>query len=142
MTETDKPQPNLPVGRAEVATGGLDYLTYDGQDRPYSQVVRAGNLVYTAGASIGDPGDDIQTQTAKTLDYLRDLLQKTGTDFDHVVRVGVFLSDIGEWGAMNEVYRRYFAADRKPVRTTVQTGPFVHPHIKIEIDMVAVLPGS
>ncbi len=139
----DRPQSgSLPVGRAEGASGGLEYMTFDDRDRPYSQVVRVGNLVYTAGASVGEPGDDIQTQTAKTLEYLRDLLQRVGTDFSHVVRVGVFLTDIGEWGAMNEVYRRYFPADRKPVRTTVQTGPFVHAHHKIEIDLIATMPGS
>lgn len=133
---------DLSAGRAGPMSGGLDYLTFDGADRPYSQVVRAGALVYTAGVSVGEPGDDIQTQTAKTLEALGELLRQAGTDLAHVVRVGVFLTDIGEWGAMNDVYRRYFPADRKPVRTTVQTGPFVHPHHKIEIDMIAMMPGS
>lgn len=132
----------LPMGRAEVARGGLDYLNLDDRDRPYSQVVRVGGLVYTCGVSVGEPGDDIQSQTSQTLDYLRELLKLAGTDFEHVVRVGVFLTDIGEWGAMNEVYRRYFPSDRKPVRTTVQTGPFVNGHHKIEIDMVAALPST
>ncbi len=134
----DRPQSGgLPVGRAEGAGGGLEYMTFDDRDRPYSQVVRVGNLVYTAGASVGEPGDDIQTQTAKTLDYLRDLLQRVGTDFNHVVRVGVFLTDIGEWGAMNEVYRRYFPSD-PPARATLLTG-FVLPDMLVEIEAVAVV---
>lgn len=133
---------DLSAGRAGPMSGGIDYLTFDGADRPYSQVVRAGALVYTAGVSVGEPGDDIQTQTAKTLEALGELLQQAGTDLAHVVRVGVFLTDIGEWGAMNDVYRRYFPTNRKPVRTTVQTGPFVHPHHKIEIDMIATMPSS
>ena len=138
--EQSQPSRPLQMGHAEVSRGGIDYLTFDDQDRPYSQIVRVGNLVYTAGASVGDPGDDIRVQTTRTLDFLRSQLEQVGTDFSYVVRVGVFLTDIGEWGAMNEVYRTYFPADRKPVRTTVQTGPFVHAHHKIEIDMVAVLP--
>ncbi len=119
MERSDAPSSGLQMGRAEVSHGGLDYMTFDDRDRPYSQVVRVGNLIYTAGASVGEPGDDIGTQTAKTLEYLRDLLQKVGTDFSHVVRVGVFLTDIGEWGAMNEVYVTYFAEGRRPARSAM-----------------------
>ena len=48
----------------------IERLNFDAQERPYSQAVRVGHSVYTSGASIGDPGDDIATQTTKTIDYL------------------------------------------------------------------------
>jgi 2-iminobutanoate/2-iminopropanoate deaminase len=116
----------------------IERLNFDSTERPFSQAVRAGNFVYTAGASVGDPGDDIAVQTAKTLDYLAGVLQQAGTDLKHVVKATVFLADIGEWGQFNEVWKRYFPTD-KPVRTTTEVGKFGG-HIRIEIDFVAVMP--
>ena len=116
----------------------IERLNFDATERPFSQAVRVGDLVYTSGASIGDPGDDIGAQTAKTLDYLADVLQKSGTDLKHVVKATVFLADIGEWGQFNEVWKSYFPTN-KPVRTTTQVGKFGG-HIRIEIDFVAVMP--
>lgn len=118
----------------------VEYLNFDGRERPYSQAVRAGGFVYTAGASIGDPGDDIEAQTAKTIEYLSDVLKQAGTDLQHVVKASVFLADIGEWGRFNEVWKRYFPTN-KPARTTTQVGKFGGT-TKIEIDFVAALPGD
>jgi 2-iminobutanoate/2-iminopropanoate deaminase len=116
----------------------IERLNFDSQERPFSQAVRAGDFVYTAGASIGDPGDDISVQTAKTLDYLSDVLQKSGTDLKHVVKATVFLADLDEWGQFNDVWKKYFPTD-KPVRTTTEVGKFGK-HTRIEIDFVAVMP--
>jgi 2-iminobutanoate/2-iminopropanoate deaminase len=116
----------------------IERLNFDSQERPFSQAVRAGNLVYTSGASIGNPEDDIAAQTAKTIEYLSDVLQRSGTDLKHVVKATVFLADIDEWGQFNEVWKRYFPTD-KPVRTTTEVGKFSR-HIRIEIDFVAVMP--
>jgi 2-iminobutanoate/2-iminopropanoate deaminase len=116
----------------------IERLNFDTQERPFSQAVRAGDFVYTSGASIGDPGDDISVQTTKTLDYLSDILQKAGTDLKHVVKATVFLADLDEWGQFNEVWKGYFPTD-KPVRTTTEVGKFGR-HIRIEIDFVAVMP--
>lgn len=116
----------------------IERLNFDKQERPYSQAVRVGGLVYTAGASIGDPGDDIETQTEKTIEYLADVLNQAGTDLQHVVKASVFLADIGEWGRFNEVWKRYFPTD-KPVRTTTEVGKFGG-HVRIEIDFIAALP--
>ena len=115
----------------------IERLNFDTRTRPYSQAVRAGGFVYTAGASVGDPGDDIAVQTAKTLDYLSDVLEQAGSDLKHVVKASVFLADIGEWGQFNEVWLQYFPTD-KPVRTTTQVGAF-NGHTRIEIDFVAVM---
>lgn len=116
----------------------IERLDFDAQERPYSQAVRVGGFVYTAGASIGDPGDPVEVQTAKTLDYLAGVLQQAGTDLKHVVKASVFLADINEWGKFNDVWKQYFPSD-KPVRTTTQVGAFPR-HIRIEIDFVAVMP--
>jgi 2-iminobutanoate/2-iminopropanoate deaminase len=116
----------------------IERLNFDTQMRPYSQAVRVGNWVYTAGASVGDPGDGIEAQTAKTLDYLSNVLQQAGSDLKHVVKASVFLADISEWDKFNEVWLKYFPSD-KPVRTTTQVGAFSG-HIRIEIDFVAVIP--
>lgn len=113
-------------------------LNFSGKDLPYSQAVRVGDYVYTAGASIADPGDDIETQTSKTIDYLADVLEQAGTDLQHVVKASVFLADLDEWGRFNEVWKRYFPTD-KPVRTTTEVGKFSG-HTRIEIDFMAILP--
>lgn len=116
----------------------IERLNFDEQERPYSQAVRVGGWVYTAGASISDPGDDIEMQTEKTIDYLADVLKQAGTDLQHVVKASVFLADIGEWSRFNEVWKRYFPTD-KPVRTTTEVGKF-NGHVRIEIDFIAALP--
>ncbi len=116
----------------------VERLNFSGKDLPYSQAVRVGNMVYTAGASIADPGDDIETQTNKTIDYLADVLQQAGTNLQHVIKANVYLADIGEWGRFNEVWKQRFPTD-KPVRTTTEVGKFSG-HVRIEIDFIAVLP--
>lgn len=116
----------------------IERYNFDGIERPYSQAVRAGKLIYTAGASVGDPTDDIEAQTAKTLDYLAHVLQQAGTDLKHVIKATVFLADIDEWGRFNEVWKRYFPTD-KPVRTTTEVAKFPR-HIRVEIDFIAALP--
>lgn len=116
----------------------IERLNFDKQERPYSQAVRVGGFVYTAGASIAAPGDDIEVQTAKTIEFLEDVLKRAGTDLKHVIKASVFLADIAEWGQFNEVWKRYFTTD-KPVRTTTEVGKFSG-HVRIEIDFVAVMP--
>jgi 2-iminobutanoate/2-iminopropanoate deaminase len=116
----------------------IEYMNFDGRDRPYSQAIKAGGFVYTSGASMGDPGDDIDAQTTKTLDHLANVLKQAGTDMQHVVKASVFLADIGEWGRFNEIWKRYFPTN-KPCRTTTQVGKFGGT-TKIEIDFVAALP--
>jgi len=116
----------------------IERLNFDSTERPFSQAVRAGEFVYTSGASIGDPGDDISVQTAKTIDYLADVLKQAGTDLKHVIKATVFLTDLDEWGQFNDVWKSYFPTD-KPVRTTTEVGKFGG-HTRIEIDFVAVMP--
>jgi len=116
----------------------IERLNFGTTERPYSQAVRAGDFVYTSGASVGDADDDVAVQTAKTIDYLANVLKQAGTDLKHVVKATVFMADLDEWGKFNEVWKSYFPTD-KPVRTTTEVGKFGG-HVRIEIDFVAVMP--
>jgi len=79
---------------------------------PYSQAIRAGDLVFTAGQLGLDPatgefsGDDVGTQAERALANLAAILDAGGSGMDRLVKVTVFLADIGDWPAVNEVYAR------------------------------------
>jgi 2-iminobutanoate/2-iminopropanoate deaminase len=104
----------------------------------YSQAVRAGDFVFVSGQGPVDeqgrivPGD-IREQTRRTLENIRNILEAAGAGVQQVVRCGVFLSDIGDFAAMNEVYREFFGPN-PPARTTVGANL---PGIKVEIDAIA-----
>ena len=110
---------------------------------PYSQAVKIGNLVYTAGQIALDPAtgqmreDDIQIQTEQVLNNLQAVLQAAGTDLANVVKTTVFLKDMGEFKAMNEVYGRYFPAN-PPARSAVQVAALPL-NGRVEIEAVAVI---
>jgi 2-iminobutanoate/2-iminopropanoate deaminase len=90
---------------------------------PYSQGIQFGNIIYTAGQGPIDAatgkvqGDTIEEQTAKTLDNLIYILEQAGATFNDVVKTTVHLSDLADFQAFNEVYKRYFK-EPYPVRTT------------------------
>lgn len=79
---------------------------------PYSQAIRAGDLVFTAGQLGLDPttgelvGDDVAVQADRALQNLAAILDAAGSGLDRLVKVTVFLADIGDWPAVNEVYAR------------------------------------
>ena len=79
---------------------------------PYSQAIRAGDLVFTAGQLGIDPatgelaGDDVQVQADRALANLRAILEAAGSGLDRLVKVTVYLADIADWPAVNEVYAR------------------------------------
>ena len=79
---------------------------------PYSQAIRAGELVFTAGQIGTDPasgelaGDDVQDQAAQVLANLRAILEAAGSGMDRLVKTTVYLADIADWPAVNEVYAR------------------------------------
>ncbi|HUF07364.1 MAG TPA: RidA family protein [Candidatus Binatia bacterium] len=80
---------------------------------PYSQAIRAGDLVFTAGQLGIDPatgalvGDDVAAQADRALTNLEAILRAAGSGLDRLVKVTVFLADIGDWPAVNEVYVRH-----------------------------------
>ena len=79
---------------------------------PYSQAIRAGGLVFTAGQLGIDPatgeliGDDVQAQADRSLANVRAILEAAGSGLDRLVKVTVYLADIADWPAVNEVYAR------------------------------------
>src|SRR4029450_2357899 len=91
---------------------------------PYSPGVVAGNLVFVSGQAGREPGTgrlapDVEGQTEQCLKNVAAILAGAGPSLAHVVRCGVFLTDMHEFGKMNEVYARMFG-DHRPARTTVE----------------------
>ncbi len=109
---------------------------------PYSQAIAAGDLVFCAGQLGLDPatgeivGGDIKLQTARILDNLAAVLEAAGSGLDRVTKTTVFLSDMADFPAMNEVYAQKFGAHR-PARSTVPVGNLPRGG-RIEIEAIAV----
>jgi len=107
----------------------------------YSQAIVAGGFVFVAGQAAIDPKTnelelgDIRSEARRKLSNIQAILKAAGSSMRDVVRVGVFLADMNDFGAMNEVYREFFPED-PPARTTVGVQL---PKIKIEIDCIARL---
>jgi 2-iminobutanoate/2-iminopropanoate deaminase len=110
----------------------------------YSQVVRAGDLLFVSGQGPIDPDtqefvfDGIQGETKRTLENVERVLAGCGAGRRHIVKCGVFLARAEDFVAMNEVYAEFFA-EGAPSRTTVAVA-MVEPGMSVEIDCVAYLP--
>ncbi|MFB3896787.1 MAG: RidA family protein [bacterium] len=110
---------------------------------PYSQGMRIGQFIYTSGQIPIDPktntivGGGIKNQTKQVLDNLKAVLAASGASMQDVVKTTVFLSNMLDFSAMNEVYATYFS-EPYPVRTTVQVAKLPK-DVAIEIDVVAYL---
>lgn len=110
----------------------------------YSPAIKAGNLLFVSGQIPADPatGDlvqgDITAQADRVMRNLTALLKAAGLGFEHVVRTTVYLADMNEFAAMNEVYARYIA-DPPPARATVQVARLPR-DVRIEIDLIAMFP--
>jgi len=111
---------------------------------PYSQGIRLGNIVYTAGQVGLDPTTGklveggITEQTHRALDNLSAVLQAAGTNFEGVLKTTVFLADMGDFAAMNEVYGSYFTNTHPPARSTVQVAGLPR-NALVEIECIATL---
>lgn len=109
---------------------------------PYSQAVVAGGFVFTAGILGLDPqsgelvGADVAAQTRQALTNLNHILEAAGSSLQHVVKTTVFLTDTGNFGAMNAVYAEFFPSD-PPARSTVAVGPLPRGAL-VEIEAVAL----
>lgn len=113
---------------------------------PYSQAVAAeGSLLFTAGQVAIDPQTgqfvqgDIKSQTRQVLENLKAVLNGAGASLGDVVKTTVFLKNMDDFGAMNEIYAEYFK-DSAPARSTVEVARLPR-DAKVEIEVVAVLPG-
>jgi 2-iminobutanoate/2-iminopropanoate deaminase len=111
---------------------------------PYSPAIRSGNLLFLSGQIPLDPatgtlvGGDIGAQTEQVMRNIGALLGAAGAGFEHVVRTTVFLADMNEFAAMNDVYAR-FVVDPPPARATVQVARLPR-DVRVEIDAIAMLP--
>jgi len=109
---------------------------------PYSQAIDTGSLVFLSGQVALDPATGqlvaggIAEQTEQVLKNIEAVLAKAGLTPSHVVRTTVFLIDLGEFAAMNEVYARHFPKD-PPARSTVQVAALPK-GARIEIDVIAL----
>ncbi len=110
---------------------------------PYSQAVKVGNLVYTAGQIPLNPATgklvegDIAAQTDRVMQNLQAVLTAAGSSLENVVKTTIFLTDMGHYRAVNEVYGRYMA-DNPPARSAIQVAALPLGAL-IEIEMVAVV---
>lgn len=110
----------------------------------YSPALRSGNLVFVSGQIPIDPATgqlvdgDMAAQADRVMKNLTAVLAGAGLDFSHVVRTTVFITDMDQFSAMNEVYARYIV-DPPPARSTVQVARLPR-DVRIEIDAIAMLP--
>lgn len=110
---------------------------------PYSQAVKIGNIVYTSGQISLDPATgnlvegDFSAQARRVFDNLRAVLHQAGGDFRNVAKATVYLTDLGNFQALNNIYAEYFG-DHKPARTTIQAAALPKGSA-VEIDLIAVL---
>jgi 2-iminobutanoate/2-iminopropanoate deaminase len=113
---------------------------------PYSQAVRIGSFLYTSGQVALDPASGVLVtggaaeQTVRVIENLKAVLAAAGANLSQVVKTTVFLKNIGDFAAMNEVYGRYFAADDviAPARSTVEVARLPKDAL-VEIEIIACL---
>lgn len=126
-------------------TPEVEYLLMPGmEDRnlPFSSAVRVDNTLYLSGAIGNIPGTlqlaegGIQGETRQTLENISRVLEQFGSSMDRVVKCTVFLADIAEWGAMNEVYRTFFP--NPPARSALGTSGLAL-DARVEIECIAIV---
>jgi 2-iminobutanoate/2-iminopropanoate deaminase len=109
---------------------------------PYSQAIRAQGLIFTSGQVAIDPATqqvitgDVSAQTDRVLENLAAILQKSGSGLEKVLRCTVFLKNMSDFAAMNEVYGRYFK-EAPPARSTVEVARLPK-DVLVEIDVIAL----
>ena len=113
------------------------------QGAPYSQAIRAGDLVFVSGQLALKPdhaeivGETVQEQTEQVLANLRAILEEAGSGLERLVKTTVYLSDLGDFAGMNEVYAQH-VGDQAPARATIEVSALPS-GAKVEIEAIAVL---
>jgi reactive intermediate/imine deaminase len=103
----------------------IHYVPFEGgSELPFSAAVRVGDVLYLSGCIGNRPGDErgvvpggIEAETRQTMENIKATLERCGSSMDRVFKCTVMMADMSEWAAMNAVYVRYFAPDRKPARS-------------------------
>jgi 2-iminobutanoate/2-iminopropanoate deaminase len=109
---------------------------------PYSQAIRAAGMIFTSGQVAIDPATqqviagDVAAQTDRVLTNLAAILHASGSSLDKVLRCTVFLKNMGDFAAMNEVYGRYFT-QAPPARSTVEVARLPK-DVLVEVDVIAL----
>jgi 2-iminobutanoate/2-iminopropanoate deaminase len=107
---------------------------------PYNQAVIANNTIYISGQICLDPSTgnlknkDIQEETHQVMQNLKSILQEAGMNFSNVVKTTIFITDMGTFGAINEIYGKYFDGDF-PARETVEVSALPK-SVNVEISMI------
>ncbi len=110
---------------------------------PYSQAIKFGNMVYTSGMIpvVPETGEvaqgDAAAQTEQVLKNLNEVLAKAGTSFDNVIKTTVFIKNMGDFAAINEVYKKYFTSNF-PSRSCVEVARLPK-DVLVEIECIAVI---
>lgn len=109
---------------------------------PYSQAVRYGNFLYTSGQIAINPETgaltegNIEEETHQVMLNLKAVLKAAGMTFQHVIKASIFITDMGDFGAINSVYVRYFDGETAPARETVQVARLPK-DVRVEISVIA-----
>ncbi|HEX5426487.1 MAG TPA: RidA family protein [Candidatus Acidoferrales bacterium] len=109
---------------------------------PYSQAVRANGFIFVSGQVAFDPATgqlvegDVGKQTARVLDNLKAIVEAAGSSLEKAIRATVFLKDMNDFVAMNEVYARYFS-HQPPARSTVEVARLPR-DVRVEIDLITL----
>lgn len=110
---------------------------------PYSQAIKANGFLFASGQVAIDPktnefiGGDIRQQTERALENVKGVVEASGSKLSHVVKTTVFLKDMNDFAAMNEVYGKYFSA-APPARSTVAVAGLPKDAL-VEIEVVAII---
>ncbi|HKV24555.1 MAG TPA: RidA family protein [Candidatus Acidoferrum sp.] len=110
---------------------------------PYSQAIKVNGLLFVSGQGALDPktnefvGGDVRQQTERTLENLKGIVEAAGTKLSHAVKTTVFLKNMNDFAAMNEVYARYFPTT-PPARSTVEVARLPKDML-VEIELIAML---
>ena len=123
----------------ETVNGITYHMPYGRPTRPFTPAVQVGDILYLAGqigtgpsAQGGVVSGGIQAETRQTMMNIKDVLEKSGSSMDRVVKCTVFMADMKEWDAMNEVYAAFFP-DHKPARSAFgATGLALNARVEIE----------
>lgn len=110
---------------------------------PYNQAVLSGNTLYTSGQIAFNPEtgvlvlDDIKTETKQVMENMEAVLKAANMTFDNVIKSSIFISDMDNFGQINEVYGSYFDDVNAPARETVEVARLPK-DVNVEISMIAV----
>lgn len=129
-------------GLRETVNGITYHMPYGRPTRPFTPAVQVGDLLFLAGqigtsadASGGVVPGGIQAETRQTMENIEDVLEKSGSSMDRVVKCTVFMADMSEWDAMNEVYTTFFP-NHKPARSALGANGLAL-NARVEIECIA-----